>query len=129
MGFRAALAPRRIEQARRVIIRDSLPRLPVSGNPGSPISREGLAMRLPTLLLVCVLSDLLAVPSLCGELVQVRQDFSRDPGWDHYQNRIVGTEMPAVIQDFGWRRTGMRCASHVRCSCPIGACSARCGGT
>ncbi len=63
-------------------------------------------MRLPTLLLVCALSDLLAVPSSSGELVQVRQDFSRDPGWDHYQNRIVGTEMPAVVQDFGWRRTG-----------------------
>ena len=27
------------------------------------------------------------------------------PGWDHYQNRIVGTELPEVIQDFGWRRT------------------------
>jgi hypothetical protein len=40
-----------------------------------------------------------------GQLVQVRQDFSRDPGWDHYQNRIVGTEMPAIHQDFGWRRS------------------------
>ena len=49
----------------------------------------------------------LAVPSSSGQLVQVRQDFSRDPGWDHYQNRIVGTEMPAVVQDFGWRRTGL----------------------
>ena len=37
--------------------------------------------------------------------MQVRQDFSRDPGWDHYQNRIVGTDMPEVVQDFGWRRT------------------------
>jgi hypothetical protein len=63
-------------------------------------------MRLPTLLLVCALSDLLALPASSGELVQVRQDFSRDPGWDHFQNRIVGTEMPAVIKDFGWRRTG-----------------------
>ena len=63
-------------------------------------------MRLPTLLLVCALCNSLAVPSSSGQLVQVRQDFSRDPGWDHYQNRIVGTEMPAVVQDFGWRRTG-----------------------
>jgi hypothetical protein len=63
-------------------------------------------MRLPTLLLVCALCSSLAVPSSSGQLVQVRQDFSRDPGWDHYQNRIVGTEMPAVVQDFGWRRTG-----------------------
>ena len=37
--------------------------------------------------------------------MQVRQDFSRDPGWDHYQNRIVGTDMPQIVQDFGWRRT------------------------
>jgi hypothetical protein len=62
-------------------------------------------MRLPSLLLVFAPIQLLAVPTLCGQLVQVRQDFSHDPGWDHYQNRIVGTEMPAVIQDFGWRRT------------------------
>ena len=106
MGFQASPDPRRLKQALRVIIRDSLPGLPVSGDRGWPISREGLAMRLPTLLLMCALSDLLAVPSSSGELVQVRQDFSRDPGWDHHQNRIAGTEMPAVIQDFGWRRTG-----------------------
>ncbi len=62
-------------------------------------------MRLPTLLLVSTLTQMLAVSSLCGQLVQVRQDFSSDPGWDHYQNRIVGTEMPKVMQDFGWRRT------------------------
>ena len=62
-------------------------------------------MRPPTFLLVCVLPQLAFVPSVRGQLVQVRQDFSRDPGWDHYQNRIVGTEMPAVVQDFGWRRT------------------------
>lgn len=40
-----------------------------------------------------------------GQLVQVRQDFSRDPGWDHYQNRIVGTDMPQIHQDFGYRPT------------------------
>ena len=62
-------------------------------------------MRLPTLALGCALIQFFAVPTLCGQLVQVRQDFSRDPGWDHYQNRIVGTEMPKVVQDFGWRRT------------------------
>ena len=47
----------------------------------------------------------LAVATARGQLVQVRQDFSRDPGWDHYQNRIVGTDMPQIVQDFGWRRT------------------------
>src|SRR3954452_24096728 len=63
-------------------------------------------MRSPTLLLVCSLSNSLAVPTSSGQLVQDRQDFSRDPGWDHHQNRIVGTDMPRIVQDFGWRRTG-----------------------
>ncbi len=40
-----------------------------------------------------------------AELVQIERDFSQDPGWDHYQNRIIGTDMPIVEQDFGWRRT------------------------
>src|SRR3954453_6035279 len=62
-------------------------------------------MRTRTFLLVCVLPQLAFVPSVRGQLVQIREDFSRDPGWDHYQNRIVGTEMPQGIQDFGWRRT------------------------
>ena len=35
------------------------------------------------------------------DLVEISQDFSRDPGWDNYQNRIVGTDMPTVIQGFG----------------------------
>lgn len=48
---------------------------------------------------------LLLLTPLRGQLVQVQEDFSRDPGWDHYQNRITGTEMPTVIQDFGWRAT------------------------
>jgi hypothetical protein len=47
----------------------------------------------------------LAVTTARGQFVQVRQDFSRDPGWDHCQNRIVGTDMPRIVQDFGWRRT------------------------
>lgn len=62
-------------------------------------------MRLPNLIVACAVSQLLAVPSSRGQLVHVHQDFSGDPGWDHYQNRIVGTEMPAVVQDFGWRTT------------------------
>lgn len=58
-----------------------------------------------TSILVCVLIHLAVAPSARGQLVQVREDFSRDPGWDHYQNRVVGTEMPTVAQDFGWRPT------------------------
>jgi hypothetical protein len=62
-------------------------------------------MRLTMILIGCTaISWALQSPSR-AQLVQVREDFSRDPGWDHYQNRIVGTEMPTVVQDFGWRRT------------------------
>jgi hypothetical protein len=62
-------------------------------------------MRFRTAVLASVLARLTVVPSAPAQLVEVREDFSRDPGWDHYQNRIVGTQMPAVIQDFGWHRT------------------------
>ena len=48
--------------------------------------------------------SLLVSPAL-GQLTQIVQDFSDDPGWDHYQNRVVGVDMPTVIQDFGWSRT------------------------
>jgi hypothetical protein len=47
----------------------------------------------------------LAATTARGQLAQVRQDFSRDLGWDHHQNRIVGTDMPRIVQDFGWRRS------------------------
>jgi hypothetical protein len=35
-------------------------------------------------------------------LVQVYQDFSQDPGWEGFQNRIVALDPPHVKQDFGW---------------------------
>ncbi|MEW6754699.1 MAG: hypothetical protein AB1505_27495 [Candidatus Latescibacterota bacterium] len=38
-------------------------------------------------------------------LTQIVQDFARDPGWDNYQNRVVGTGMPQRCQDFGWSPT------------------------
>lgn len=48
---------------------------------------------------------LLAPLAAPAQLVQVHEDFSSDPGWDHYQNRVIGTDMPTVTQDFGWRKT------------------------
>jgi hypothetical protein len=36
------------------------------------------------------------------ELTQVHQDFSQDPGWEGFQNRIVAQDPPRVKQDFGW---------------------------
>ena len=62
-------------------------------------------MRIRSFGLACLAFVLIGVPATYAQLVQIEQDFSRDPGWDHYQNRIVGTEMPTVIQDFGWHKT------------------------
>ena len=62
-------------------------------------------MRLPISVLFCLIGMLVVVPSLQGQLAHINESFSRDPGWDHYQNRIIGTEMPEIVQDFGWRPT------------------------
>src|SRR5436309_161391 len=35
-------------------------------------------------------------------LVQVHQDFSKDPGWEWKNNRIVAEDPPIIKQDFGW---------------------------
>jgi len=39
------------------------------------------------------------------QLVQVQEDFSQDPQWDGFQNRMVCRDCPTVIQDFGWSPT------------------------
>src|SRR2546423_1543517 len=39
------------------------------------------------------------------ELIQVHQDFSRDPGWDCVKNRIRASDPPTVKEDFGWSPT------------------------
>src|SRR3954464_7207795 len=36
------------------------------------------------------------------DLVQVHEDFSKDPGWEAVNNRVVGVGGPTVHQDFGW---------------------------
>jgi hypothetical protein len=38
-------------------------------------------------------------------LIQVKQDFSGDPGWENMNNRIEPTDPPTVSQDFGWSAT------------------------
>ncbi len=62
-------------------------------------------MRIAHTVSLCLVVVLVTATPLSAQLVQQKQDFSRDPGWDHFQNRIVGTEMPLVVQDFGWRET------------------------
>src|SRR5687767_1930477 len=59
-------------------------------------------------LCLAVMAVILAVPhGVRGQasLVQVRQDFSEDPGWDGWQNRVVGEDNPTIVQDFGWSPT------------------------
>ena len=50
---------------------------------------------------------LLAMPLASAQdgLVQVHQDFSKDPGWEWKDNRIVAEDPPTVKQDFGWAPT------------------------
>ncbi len=40
-----------------------------------------------------------------GGLVEVREDFSRDPGWEGVRNRLPATFPPRVLQRFGWSGT------------------------
>src|ERR1700722_4547244 len=37
-----------------------------------------------------------------SNLVQVKEDFSSDPGWDNINNRVEAANPPTVTQDFGW---------------------------
>jgi hypothetical protein len=39
-------------------------------------------------------------------LVEIRQDFSQDPRWEAYHNRIVAENPPTKTQDFGWAGNG-----------------------
>ncbi len=46
---------------------------------------------------------LLSAVAVAGDgLVQVHEDFSKDPGWEAINNRVVGVGGPMVRQDFGW---------------------------
>jgi hypothetical protein len=48
-------------------------------------------MRVAPYFSLFLLIGLISVPPIVGQIVQIEEDFSRDPGWDHYQNRIIGT--------------------------------------
>lgn len=60
---------------------------------------------------VCAVVLLWATAVFCGRvgaaepLMEVRQDFAADPGWEHFNNRIENISPPLVRQDFGWSRT------------------------
>src|SRR5688500_11352278 len=40
-----------------------------------------------------------------AELVQVRESFDSDPGWEGMNNRVEATNPPTIKQDFGWSPT------------------------
>lgn len=37
-----------------------------------------------------------------SELTTIHQDFSEDPGWEAFHNRVVCSDCPTVTQNFGW---------------------------
>ena len=39
------------------------------------------------------------------EISKVSQNFSENPGWEGYNNRIDCEDCPTVSQDFGWTST------------------------
>jgi hypothetical protein len=41
------------------------------------------------------------------DTIQVREDFTRDPGWDAVNNRLIDLDRPIVRQNFGWRQTDL----------------------
>jgi len=62
-----------------------------------------LSLPIVAAILAGIAWPVLAAPA--GELVQVRQDFSADPGWEGVTNRVECSECPTVRQDFGWSPT------------------------
>lgn len=64
-------------------------------------------MRLIGKSVICVVAVLI-FPLMAladGDLMQVREDFSKDPGWDWKNNRVVAEDPPVIKQDFGWAAT------------------------
>jgi hypothetical protein len=63
-------------------------------------------MKRLVLVIACIIQTTLpkAAPGQ-GSLVQVHQDFSKDPGWESKNNRIVAEDPPMIKQDFGWSPT------------------------
>src|SRR5438034_3824239 len=53
-------------------------------------------------IIVCVPCVLMAQENLR----QVKEDFSKDPGWEGSNNRVVCDDCPTIAQDFGWQRDG-----------------------
>src|SRR5689334_1655375 len=51
---------------------------------------------------IVLLTLIVAHAAFAAELVQVHEDFSKDPGWEAVKNRVVGEGGPTIHQNFGW---------------------------
>jgi hypothetical protein len=47
-----------------------------------------------------------AIASGSDKLVQARQTFDDDPGWEGVNNRVAGENLPTIRQDVGWTGKG-----------------------
>jgi hypothetical protein len=54
------------------------------------------------LIVISILSHMTPLLAQDGELIQVHEDFSIDPGWESINNRVIGEGGPMINQDFGW---------------------------
>ena len=70
-----------------------------------PRSVNALKLKIGLLCLIACTGAQPKAASGQGSLVQVHQDFSRDPGWEWKNNRIVAEDPPVIKQDFGWSPT------------------------
>jgi hypothetical protein len=55
-------------------------------------------MRIAAFTLLSLAVHSVLATSTTAQLVQIHVGFTRDPGWDHYQSRIVGIEMPTTVE-------------------------------
>src|SRR5262245_20424388 len=59
-------------------------------------------MRITAFACTCVFLSISAFAA--DDLVQVKQDFSADPGWEGKNNRVEAEDPPTITQDFGWSK-------------------------
>jgi hypothetical protein len=52
--------------------------------------------------LICAVAVTCVVARGASDLVQVREDFSADPGWEGMNNRVEATDPPTIDQNFGY---------------------------
>src|SRR5690349_4003727 len=88
----------------------------MSGLPASLVVSQEAAMRLMNLSIaigaVAVLLAFVGAGAVTGaarepaNAVLKSESFDRDPGWEGRNNRLLPRELPTVLQDFGYSKTG-----------------------